>query len=82
MHDERIARANLKQEWNLSSPDGEIAGIMDAELTGNGSNMMNETEVFESETLRVGSWIDIQIREGEVPGLLPTLDICFDFRGP
>jgi hypothetical protein len=55
---------------------------MHAKLAGNRSNMMNEAEIFEREELRIWSWKDVKIWEGEASSLLPALNFCLDLGSP
>lgn len=44
--------------------------------------MVNQAKILEGKELRSRSWVDVQIWEWEVPGLLPALDLCLDFGSP
>jgi hypothetical protein len=82
MHDKAIVDSDLQEQWDLASPDGEIAGVMDTKLTGNGGDMVDQAEIFEGEELRGRRWVDVKIWKWENSSLLPTFNVGFDLWSP
>jgi hypothetical protein len=55
---------------------------MDTKFTGDGGNMVNETEVLKREKLRGWRWVYVKIWEWKTPSLLPTFNFCLNLWGP
>jgi hypothetical protein len=82
MHDKAVINSNFEKQWYLTGPDGEIASIMDTQFAGDGSNMVDESEVLEREELRSRRWVDVKIWEGKVPSLLPAFNFDLNLTSP
>ena len=69
-------------QWDLSSPDREVASVMDSKFARDRGNVVDEAKILEREKLRRWRWVDVEIWEWKAPSLLPTFNLRLNFWSP
>lgn len=73
-------KKNLRRD--VTRPQSEVVGAESLQLNVQRGNVVNQPEIIDGNILRRGSWVNVERWEGELAGLLPSVNAGFDFGSP